>query len=71
MLAFVIVNNQDGVPRFLSPAAGRSTGAGAGWIEKADDALAFARRRDAQTYLDFHGGHMAPICSITEREVAA
>jgi hypothetical protein len=71
MIAFLIVNNQDGVPRFLSPTAGRSSGGGAGWIEKADEALAFARRRDAQTYLEFHVPHIAPICSIAEREVAA
>lgn len=69
-MAFLISQNHDGPMTFYAPNAGRAVAGGGGWTAKDADALGFARRVDAQTYLDFHLAHVAPMCDIVERDVA-
>lgn len=71
MIGHLVATNADGIERFYSPRAGRSIGAAAGWTEKPAEALAFARERDAQTFLEFHLPHMQGAARVVTQELAA
>lgn len=70
MMAHLISQNHDGVPSYFSPASGRAHAAAGSWTANADNALAFARPSDALVYLEYHLGHLAPMCSVVPMEVA-
>lgn len=67
-MSFVIENAQDGLPTYFAPKAGRNLAAGSGWIADRDEALQFARERDAQAFLDVYLPGFAPFCTITRYE---
>lgn len=71
MIVFAISQTEDGTPTYYSPEVGRLVAASAGWTPDPVKALCFARRRDAQTYVDFHLGFIAPMCNVVPVDVTA
>lgn len=70
-MAHLIATNHDGLQRFYSPGAGRGIGAGGGWTENAREGLAFARKVDAEKFLEYHLPHVQPIANVVEMEVGS
>lgn len=70
MKAHFIAQTEAGVETYFSPDAGRSVGApGAGFIADPVKGLAFARERDAQSYANYHLGHLLPIVFVVSKEI--
>lgn len=62
---FVIRQSHDGLPMFFSARKGRELGGGGnGWVGSADEALMFARSKDAQEFLDIYLVPLAPFCNV-------
>lgn len=68
MTAFLIRQSLDGVPSFYSARVGRDYGTPHGWTQQAEEAMQFARERDAQAFIDTFLMHQAPFCQITPHE---
>jgi len=66
-MGFVIEDRTSGVPHFFSMDCGvdfaNNTG---GWVPLMDDALQFARRRDALKFMEMRLPFDAPNCKILE-----
>lgn len=71
MIAYVIQQSFDGLPTYYAPSTARRFAGGGGWEPSPENALAFARERDGQAFVDFHLPHLAGVCSVVPKEVAA
>jgi hypothetical protein len=62
---FVIRQSHEGLPMFFSARAGRELGGGGGgWVGEPNEALMFARAKDAQEFIDVYLVPLAPFCNV-------
>jgi len=62
---FVVRQSHEGLPMFFSARIGRDLGSGVGgWVGTPDEALMFARAKDAQEFIDSYLTPLAPFCNV-------
>lgn len=71
MAQAVLIMQADPLPTFFSIEVARGHGAAAGWTNEKAKALAFARAKDAQLFLETYLPFAAPNCTLLPTEIEA